>query len=1056
MLAAPDTTWITYDQWNAAISDEFFSGRYGGRPVYLDLEDAALLRIADAAGEGADDPQAALIDAVGATLALRERASIFGAHRRRLAEWSRAGRQGPPPVIGVLALLSLVAEQMAADEEFRASNYYGRFLRTLGYSAEDSNLRQKVVRCFGEETHVLWAALNGWLAEDPGTRGVATAFAFDYRVHVGLPMSQALVREADREALTDLFTEFRLSPGQRLERVDMLRLLQKWLPVASVSSALRAFCQNDEALQRVADVACIELASWTGASAATRRSSGRLALVATFRKKPRPRLSLGLCARVGDSGVRELTLTAAAGPGARGALGHAQGRLLLAEAEQEGWADVVNVADISFPRALATVLALQGGAVTVRRQPRRLVVLVFDEERRRFVETDRVRLGDQYLLLASDSLVPLLDAALIEAARPGWIKHSEGSVTGVPAGWTFYNRVEIVSITTAKHLDLAALVPVAWTQLSLSGGLALPGRGQWLVQAPPQLSASSLTGEPVIAILSAVADEAEEVEDSSAEQASVERADDALTEIWGGPAADDAEDSWPAPDDVVLGDVDPVAIIDLAGRGLQVGSYRLSLHETGGDHAALATLSLTLLEPQPPADKTNDCAYPLPLRGAGVVGAQPGSQGIRGAVIPTAEIEEPEALELGSQLADWSPDAAEVDEVTAYVDAGEEPAADGAARCMSTGAHLFRLPRTDEIPKGVREYGEVCEYCGLEKTFPTRPRPRTASQTSLRGSRLVGATAVSGLPSREDEADGCDFDLLLSALCTVGSGSWRSFEQLVNEMDDQPWAASHAAQVLTALAHLDVAYDARTARPCAWSVAPPTLVQCDDGAFLAGWRSQPLWEAVERLAADLGIPAWRGSAERTGVTVMRIGDLDDDDLWLLAAELSDAIGTEVHIATNAPRRLLAQLPALSAVRADLPIGHPPFDEAVQRFDPASGRWRDVDSAALPGGYRTSGLPRSFWHFDGADWRRTGTQLVKWLAADDPASMLAYDSTTGRLACHLGCPLPGLFERAAVLCSGTAGQLTEAGHIVYEGIAPSMAAGLFRRLSPTPVTLANVH
>jgi hypothetical protein len=30
--------WAKYDRWNRVLADEFFTGRFGGRPVYLDLE----------------------------------------------------------------------------------------------------------------------------------------------------------------------------------------------------------------------------------------------------------------------------------------------------------------------------------------------------------------------------------------------------------------------------------------------------------------------------------------------------------------------------------------------------------------------------------------------------------------------------------------------------------------------------------------------------------------------------------------------------------------------------------------------------------------------------------------------------------------------------------------------------------------------------------------------------------------------------------------------------------------------------------------------------------
>jgi hypothetical protein len=502
MAGSATGDWDRYDRWNAAIAAEFFTGRHGGRPVYLDLEDDVLWRVAAAVEGDGDDPRAELIGVVRPTLYLAPGLSIFRAHRLRLSSWKAYGRQGPPPVVAVLALLSLIAEQMTTDVDFRASNYYGRFLRTLGYSSQDPRLRQKVVRCFAEESHVLWAGLNDWLGDDPKVRGTPTAYAFDYRVHVGVPMSQALVRDADRVALHDLFADYRLSPGQPIPHTDMVRLLRDWLPQSSLSSALKTLCQHEDALLRVADVACIELAAWDGAAAmVTGGSRHRLAFVASYRRQPRPRLSLGMAVRIGDRQCRELQLESDAGPAAMDALDRSSaGCLSLAEPD-DGWADVLNAGDISMAHALVAVLPLRGLDIRLRRIPRRLVVLEFDEARRRYLEVDRVRLGGDCMLLAADTLGPLLDQALDEAARPGWTRHEPGRVAGVPTGWRLYTGVTIVGITSSRQIDLGPLIPIAWTQLTLTGGLSLPARRAWLAAAPPEVSVSSLAGDPVWTVL---------------------------------------------------------------------------------------------------------------------------------------------------------------------------------------------------------------------------------------------------------------------------------------------------------------------------------------------------------------------------------------------------------------------------------------------------------------------------------------------------------------------------------------------------------------------------
>src|SRR3954447_15605587 len=116
------SSWSAYDAWNRALADEFFRGRWGGRPVYLDLEDDVLARVAAQAGVVDADPSQALIAAVLPTLSLESWGSLLGRHVARVSAWQRGGMDGAPPVIAVLALLSLVAEHMRTDAQLSAAN----------------------------------------------------------------------------------------------------------------------------------------------------------------------------------------------------------------------------------------------------------------------------------------------------------------------------------------------------------------------------------------------------------------------------------------------------------------------------------------------------------------------------------------------------------------------------------------------------------------------------------------------------------------------------------------------------------------------------------------------------------------------------------------------------------------------------------------------------------------------------------------------------------------------------------------------------------------------
>ena len=334
--------WTTYTRWNAALAAEFFGGRYGGRPVYLDIEPDALSRMSKVLHlDGSIDPGQALIDAVAPTLGLTAGASLFGTHVRRLRSWRRGEQDSPPPIVAVLAMQSLVAEGMRGDEDFRASNYYGRFLQALGLDVNDERMRNKVVRGFGADSGELWGALNRWIAEDSEVRGIATAYSFDYRVHVGVPMSQALVRASDRSAIRTLFSDLGLRPGQAIAVEDMVRLLEAWLPDSRVSRGLKILCADEHAVRRVAEVACIELQAWSGAVEDVSVSNRTMALAVTLKRLPRRVLQIGLCVRAPE-GVDAFSRSPTPMRPAESPLRSLEGRVLLGEVDEEGWRPVLS------------------------------------------------------------------------------------------------------------------------------------------------------------------------------------------------------------------------------------------------------------------------------------------------------------------------------------------------------------------------------------------------------------------------------------------------------------------------------------------------------------------------------------------------------------------------------------------------------------------------------------------------------------------------------------------------------------------------------------------
>ena len=373
--------WPVYDRWNSAVADEFFDGKWRDRPVYLDLESDVLERIASKAGADPATARDAFTSAIVATLELeRQRIRVFSQHTRRTDEWSRASsnEDEPPPCTALLAYFSLVAEGMRSDETFRANNYYGRLCDALEIASDAERLRDKVCRDFRAASPQLWGVLNAWLADAEGQRGISTAEAFDFRVYVGVPISQALVREEDRRRLEEMFAAYRLTPHQRLSTSDMVRLLDEWLPSSRVHGGLKALWKSPDARTRVADVACVELSTWDGTTTSDGVSdippTGQLVVVAALRQHPTPALTLGLAARMPVSmPYGEYRLEGDAGRAAIAAFEECNGAVDVQAAADHSLA-MVNGSGVSMPDLLGGAVILRSPedqSANLRREPRR-------------------------------------------------------------------------------------------------------------------------------------------------------------------------------------------------------------------------------------------------------------------------------------------------------------------------------------------------------------------------------------------------------------------------------------------------------------------------------------------------------------------------------------------------------------------------------------------------------------------------------------------------------------------------------------------------------------
>lgn len=993
-----------YDEWNQTLIDLLFNTDRADRPVYLDLDEVTTSALARALGVAETEVLDALAAVVTARLRLYpSHRSVFLTYIDDLRTWraARAALDGPP-VVALLAFLTLAARAMGEDSDFAPHAYYPRLHRLLGVT--DPAMQEKVTHDYRECAETLWQALNDWLTRADGRLGLPTAYAITHR-YVGLPMSQALVRAADRQRFARMFRELGLHPGADLPPESLIPLIDEWVrqQPSPASRHLQTMWASQATRDRIAAVAAIELLHWDGVldeheDYGSSARSGSIRLQGLLMRFPRPSLELSFIADFGSA---------------------APAALEIVSAEGTPELDVVPIAGGRVRPRSASVLdstSLIEGMLQVRdpvsgreasRLPRRVVPLRRDELLNVYVESERVQLGEDIVLLAKDdsALRNKLTAVLSQISRPGFKVRDD--LPGVPAGWLLVTDVQIMSKPSSDPgNDLNVLVPLVASQITLAGGLKLPGRvRKWSSLRPPEIRAA--------------------VSDTDLLEVRLVGLDSVENEP--------ATFTWTSREPALVVDLGPVALDD--------GDYELSLVSQGrvvqqtvlrlrsADTPDVAAWEVAPFLVHSAADPMSILTAALPLDGSDDV--------VEGPYAPLAA--DRRRVGVAAEKEAWwtaSPPSEPVS--TAMTITRPDTTS-----CVTTGAHYIELPTYQGRPTSPFVKG-TCATCGVVKRYPAWWSRRREHEFRRGGSRSAAPTFdVGQLPEITDGSSG--WSDAVDALVHVGGGAYSQLERVALQVEGSSLFVDTFTRALEHLGHIEVQRDARL-EPDQWCMAPAYLAQLVGGGFLLTGKWQPrVLAALAESAAEVGGRLRRESSS-TGPDTFILDDVDDATANNLAVVWGVGVVSEGGPAGPAMLRTLPSLGELAFALPRIPI---PGARRIRRFDPFSASWCAVPFADVPGAYR---LDSSFASIDlyrdehdvAAGEGAAGTvHLIKHLEARRIGRpLIAYDRETRQLAVPLGADLPGLYGRAATLCSGRPPtSLPSRRCLVYRDVPPGFAENL---------------
>ncbi|WP_299091582.1 hypothetical protein [uncultured Microbacterium sp.] len=986
---------MAYDRVRDAIAEELFGSEHAGRPVYALADRSALERIAKSARLEAHDPLEGIAQLVHASIGLEEPGAVpFSAH----AAAARRQKSEPldtPLALPLLVVLSVAAEQMHAEGGVAAHNYYARLHRLLGTSADQHKRVQSYYRRHAAD---LWDSLNAWLEAWEGERGIPTAYTVGGHEYIGLPLSQAVVRQHDRDGLHELFTLEGFTPGVRLSPADMSIGMEPYALAtpSPLSAHLRALWRTAASRERIVDAACLELEAWSGAGSlevTAQRAAASTRLLAFLRTFPRKSVAFGLMLPYRSDGPdiirftleeEEVIVPTSVGPGGSTRLSGAEG--------------------VSAVSLLGEELAGELGDDSARpfaRLPKRVAPLRWDDLQGAFVEVERLSLGEDSVVIAKADARGRVEAHLSAHARPGWKELSD--LAGLPEGWLLYEHVQVVSGPSERpHFDLLPLIPRARTSLTLRGGFVLPGLlRKWSSLDPPEIVALASGAVSV------------------------------TVRVYRGTRLD--------PGAVVLEVIaeDELNVVSLVDRSLADGEYLVTMMIDAATRPS-STALLRLRSAATPQFSVQEVDIRLVYSPDGEAtwplsaGAATWLRYVNGARV-SGEIE------IGSHHPESMPDYEPRVRSTATAPPGPLRVGVKVAQgsCHVTGMHRFMLPRVMPGQPSTRTVEGECSTCGLVRRFAGTPW--AARRRDLNTSRPLRALTLPPVI----ESDEPDFQVAFDALNHVGHGSFATFERIAAQVEGSGLFADAFLRRQEVAGHIDVSRS-EWFEVTEWAVNSATLVPIAENRWvLIGSRSRVLIERIRELLSDRSQLVQSVDAELARVEV--VGDLPSREALFEA-------GVSV-VGRSSALTIASALPPLSSIVAGLKAITVPSYRSAELWNTASASWQPTSSLVSPGAYRLKDfrsvyVVRSDDDIEAGLVRVGNAQLVKHVASlwvNDP--LIGYHARTGSVVVPLGADLPALYGRALSLCSGRAPrELVETRLLQYPAVPRDVADVVFTRLT----------
>lgn len=1022
-----------YSELNALLCQVLFTEQNRNRPAYIELDEETRSLLAESIECSSEEviPHIQRVTSLHYA-GLTRPGGFFQIAAKSILRWRKEVLQDSSlayPELPLLVCLTTAASDMGGDSEFNSLAYYPRLAAILDVVEKDD-----LADSYRDHSNFLWSNWNYWLDSVLNSeRGIGTAYSIGSAKHVGYALSQALVRSGDRKKLPALFRKNGLSRNASISKIDMQSILDDWIASVEVysgydfapSKPFQNLWSYPEARVRMSEIVCRELELWDGRIPKVRTPEGLL----------KDDIQIALEATISTFGGVQLKFSF----GVSGIVGHKESKFKILDSDGH-YREISMVADSSgwmYPNVaklpIATTELLEKSitgkfdeSIEVTRTPKRIVVLRLDQTTRRYREIERAELHTRMMIVVNDhkSNIEIVRNILLDSARSGFKEVNFSNMKGIPENWVVFTDVELVQIPPQdllkKNVLLEALRPNRTGDLTISAGFQLPGNPpKWHQEFPIEIRSFVVGAHSLkLHILKIIEEERVEI----------------VNETF----------------------VAETFIRSFGSGFFEDGRYEILVSVDDSEEPFASKVLRVASSDSPDAitwKRADRLVYPIGRDGVGLFSASnPDSIDFDVIDGPFTVIDSDPRSEIsfsGSLPTErwWST----ISKTEAIVEQELKLNTLGTSICFENGTHNWQIEpalpnsRRDGYTRATNNQVDgQCKNCGIKKMFPAthwhaRLRLDQLDSNSRIEVRQTSKVNVSALPHVTDFS--VTWDMALDALMHLGGGSESYISAIAANIDSSPLFRHNFINTLEDLGHIDIQRD-NNSQIIGWEINPSFAVELSDGILLLGY-----WPRNSRkiLQARLGDKYCVQEIDDS-VSLNKIKEVQIDEL----VSICDDEGIDINVTKNSDLIMIAALPKFLDALVDLPEKQAGLYEEVAKYDPKSNSWlpgNDFDGA---GGYRLkSAYKVEYCVVTEESWTRGKIKSVSAATAKHFEAIINYGKplfgyveSSEQLFVPVGAPLPGLFQRAAILASGLSPSIDSTGKLRVYG---SISEEFIRRL-----------